>query len=72
MRGFISCSAHVRKALDRFRKALDGLVRVAVLNAVAHAMTDMPLEHDLAADVQRGFCGAVLVKKRFRRNGTAV
>ena len=55
MRGFISCSAHVRKALDRLRKVLDRFVRVAVLDAVTHAVLDVPLENDLAAAVQRGF-----------------
>ena len=55
MRGFISCPAHVRKALDRLRKVLDRFVRVAVLDAVAHAVLDVSLKHDLAAAVQRGF-----------------
>ena len=54
MRGLISCSAHVRKALDRLRKVLDRFVRVAVLDAVTHAVLDVPLENDLAAAVQRG------------------
>ena len=41
--------------LDRFGKALDRLIRVAVLDPVADAAADMPLQHDLAAAVERRF-----------------
>ena len=41
--------------LDRFGKALDRLIRVAVLDPVADAVADMPLQHDLAAAVECRF-----------------
>ena len=68
MRGFISCPAHVRKALDRLRKVLDRFVRVAVLDAVAHAVLDVPLEYHLAAAVKCGFCGVDLRKNILTRH----
>ena len=37
-------------------KSGNGLVRVAVLDAVAHAVLDMTLEHHLTAAMQRAFC----------------
>ena len=56
-------SAHVRKPFHRLGEAFDGLVRVAVLDAVADAMLDVSLQHDLAAAVQGGF-------RRIDKSGT--
>ena len=48
----VQASAHVREALHGLREVFDRLIGVAVLDPVAHAMLDVPLEHDLAAAVQ--------------------
>jgi len=45
-------SSHVGKALYRLGEALNGLIRVPVLDAVAHAVSDMPFQHHLPALVQ--------------------
>ena len=47
-------SSHIGEALHRLGKALNGLVRVPVLDAVPHAVLDMPLQHHLAAPVEGG------------------
>ena len=47
-------SLHIGEALHRLGEALNGLVGVAVLNAVPGTVLDMPLQHHLAAAVQRG------------------
>lgn len=47
---------HICKALDRLGEALNGLIRVAVLDAVLDAMLDVSLEHYLAAAVERRPC----------------
>lgn len=46
---------HVGEALDGFGEVGDGFIRVAVLDAVAHAVLDMPLKHHLTAAVQSAF-----------------
>ena len=46
--------SHVREAFDRLREAFYRLVRVAVLDAVAHAVVDVPLEDYLPDAVERG------------------
>ncbi len=47
---------HICEALDCLCEALDGLIRVAVLDAVADTMPDVPLQHYLAASVERRPC----------------
>ena len=54
--------AHIREALDGFGEIFDRFIRVAVLDAVADAVLDVALEHDLAAAVQRRF-GRVELRK---------
>ena len=56
----VQASAHVREALHGLREVFNRLIGVAVLDPVAHAMLDVPLEHDLAAAVQGGFGGVDL------------
>ena len=46
---------HVGKALHCLGETGYGLLRVPVLNAVAHAVTDVPFQHYLAHPVQGGF-----------------
>ena len=48
-------STHIGEAFYGLCKILNGFISVAALDAVAHAMADMPLEHHLAAFMQRGF-----------------
>ena len=50
-RRFASC--HVGKAFHGFCEALDGLVGVAMLDAIPDAMLDMAFQHHLAAAMQR-------------------
>ena len=50
-------SAHIEEAFHSFCEVFDGFICVAVLDAVAHAVLDVPLYYDLAAAVQSGFCG---------------
>ena len=50
-------SAHIGEAFHSFCEVFDGFICVAVLDAVAHAVLDVPLSYDLAAAVQSGFCG---------------
>lgn len=54
---FQSRSAHIGEALHGFCEVFDGFICVAVLDAVAHDVLDVPLKYDLAAAVQSGFCG---------------
>ena len=49
-------SAHIGEAFHSFCEVFDDFICVAVLDAVAHAVLDVPLEYDLAAAVQSGFC----------------
>ena len=48
-------SAHAGKVLDGLGKVGNGFVCVAVLNAVPHAVVQMPFQHDLAHFVQSAF-----------------
>ena len=48
--------AHVGESLDGFGEAFDGLVGVAVLDAVAHAVLDMALEDNLSYFMKCRFC----------------
>ena len=49
-------SPHIGEALDRLGEALDRLFRIAVGDAVFHAVLDVAFEHDLTALVQRSLC----------------
>lgn len=52
--------SHVREAFDRLREALYRLVRVAVLDTVAHTVVDVSLEDYLPDAVERGLRGVYL------------
>ena len=48
-------SVHIGKAFDRFGKIGDGLVSVAMFNAVPDTMLDVSFQHHLTGFVQRRF-----------------
>ena len=61
----LSASFQICKAFYRFSEAIDSLVRVAMLDPVAHTVLDMTLEHHLPYPVQRRFRGVYLCEHIF-------
>ena len=55
-------SAHAGKMLDGFGKFRDSFIRVAVLDAIAHTVVQMALQHNLADLMQGAFGGVDLHK----------
>ena len=57
-----NASGHIGKTLNCFGKVLNGFFGVAVFNAVAHAVLNMPFQHNLPYAVQCRFGGVNLHK----------
>ena len=57
-----NASGHIGKTLNCFGKVLNGFFCVAVFNAVAHAVLNMPFQHNLPYAVQCRFGGVNLHK----------
>ena len=59
---------HICKAFYCFGEALNGLVRITVLNTVSDTMPNMPLQHNFSAAVQSRLRSINLGKNIFARH----